>query len=56
MNIKIIYRKKLNELISRAFLPEYCIHFRVDEFSVNLKASIVVMTKNINTFFYIIKC
>lgn len=56
MNIKIINSTKLNELISRALLPEYCIHFRNDDdIIVNLKASIVIMTRNISTLFHIIK-
>jgi len=55
MNIKIINSTKLNELMSRALLPEYCIHFRDGDISINLKASIVIMTRNINTFFHIIK-
>lgn len=56
MNIKNIYGTKLNELIPRSLLSKYCIHFRDDGISVNLKANIVVMIWNINTFVHIIKC
>jgi len=41
MNIRILNSTKLNELISRVLLPEYCVHFRDDDI--------------IDTFFHIIK-
>jgi len=55
INIKIIFNTKYYELIFRALLPKYCIHFRDDDISISLKARVIDVTWNINTCFNIIK-
>ena len=55
MNIKIIFNTKCYELIFRALLPKYCIHFRDNNISINLKARIIIVTRNINASFETVK-
>jgi len=54
MNVNIIYSTKLNELISRELLPEYCIHFKDDDISLHNKIRMLDLVENYETAYFTI--
>jgi len=54
MNVNIIYSTKLSELISRALVPKYCIHFRDDDISLHNKIRMLDLVENYELAYFTI--